>query len=265
MTEATCLLEGRTCIVSGVGPGIGASVARACAREGGRVVMAARSADYLTELKQEMVASGADVLAVPTDVRVAEDCERLVALAASHYGSVDVLVNNAALTDSSYAPVAEANLADWRRQFEVNLFGALQLSQRAIERMAAQRDGSIVFVNSMIIRKLRSNQGGYAASKAALLTASQALAREVGRQGIRVNSVVPGWIWGPSVQRYAAEQARERGVEMATVYGELAGRTALRLLPTPEDIAEAVVFLASERARAITGQTLDVNGGEVFA
>src|SRR4029079_10910949 len=97
--------------------------------EGGRVVLAARSTGYLGVLEQEMKALGDEALAVATDVRVAEDCERLVDVAGSTFGSVDVLVNNAALADASYAPVAEADLADWRRQFEVNLFGSLQLTQ----------------------------------------------------------------------------------------------------------------------------------------
>ena len=146
----------------------------------------------------------------------------------------------------------------------MNLFGTLRVTQCAVPALEATA-GAIVFLNTMIIRKVRKNRGDYAAARAALLTASHVLARELGPRGIRVNSVLPGWIWGDSVKRYAASTAEQQGTTPEAVYQDLASHTALRRLPTPEDIAEAILFLASDRAGAITGQALDVNGGEVFA
>ena len=130
--------------------------------------------------------------------------------------------------------------------------------------MREQGGGSIVMVNSMIVRVPQPRMGVYAASKGALLAATQALAQEVGVHGIRVNSVVPGYIWGPSLEAWFAQQAQQRGVDPQVVYDEVAAQTALRHLPTSAEIADAVVFFASDLARAVTGQSLDVNGGHFF-
>jgi NAD(P)-dependent dehydrogenase (short-subunit alcohol dehydrogenase family) len=113
-----------------------------------------------------------------------------------------------------------------------------------------------------VIRQSRQPYGPYKLSKAALLALAQSLASELGPRGIRVNSVAPGWIWGESVQWWFGALAEERGVDRQVVYDETAATTDLRHLPTPEEIADAAVFLGSDLARAITGQCLDVNAGE---
>jgi len=127
--------------------------------------------------------------------------------------------------------------------------------------MKAQRSGSIVMINSMIIRQPLPTMGGYAASKAALMAATKTLAREIGAYGIRVNSVVPGYIWGPSLEGYFAMQAKQQGVGAKVVYDSVAKQIALGHIPTSEEIAGAVVFFASDLSRVVTGQSLDVNGG----
>jgi NAD(P)-dependent dehydrogenase (short-subunit alcohol dehydrogenase family) len=146
----------------------------------------------------------------------------------------------------------------------VNVLGTLRLTQQVIPLMKRQGGGSIVMINSMVIRDVLPTMADYAASKAALMAATQGLARERGPSQIRVNSVVPGYIWGPSLQWYFGDLAKKRGITPQQVYDEVAANTALRHLPTSEEIAPAVVFFASDLSRVITGQSLDVNGGHIF-
>jgi NAD(P)-dependent dehydrogenase (short-subunit alcohol dehydrogenase family) len=147
---------------------------------------------------------------------------------------------------------------------DVNLFGSLQLTKSVIPHMKSQGGGSIVFVNSMIIRKILPLQGGYATSKGALMTAAQVLAKELGPHKIRVNSIVPGWMWGPSVEGYFKMMESQTGKSQQESYDEIASAIPLGEIPTDDDTANAAVFFASDLASVITGQALDVNGGEVF-
>ena len=256
------LLAGRVGIVSGIGPGLGRAIALALAREGADVVLAARTAPALEDVAAEVRAAGRRALAVPTDVTRPEQCRQLAEAAHATFGRIDVLVNNA-FRSGPYDPVEHASLEDWRKVFDVNLFGTLALCQAVIPFMKA-RGGSIVMINSMSMRVIEPRFGGYAASKGALLTAAQTMAKELGASGIRVNSVVPGYIWGPALERYFADLARQRGTTPEAVYAEVASRTALGRIPTSEDVAAAVVFFASDLSRAVTGQALDVNAGHYF-
>lgn len=257
------LLGGRTAIVSGVGPGLGRAIALAAARDGASVVLAARTEAFLNKVAEEITSAGGRALAVATDISDPEQCRRLVDTTVAALGRIDVLVNSAYRPDV-FKLFEEVDLADWRAILEVNLFGSLQLSQAVVPHMKEAGGGSIVFVNSMIMRKILPLQGGYAVSKGALMTAAQVLAKELGRYQIRVNSVVPGWMWGPPVQGYVAFTSKARGVADQEVIDEIAADITLGAIPSDDEAAEAVVFLASDRAKAITGQALDVNGGEVF-
>jgi NAD(P)-dependent dehydrogenase (short-subunit alcohol dehydrogenase family) len=257
------LLSGRVALVSGIGPGMGRDISLALAREGAELVLAARTEAKLAEVAAEVRAAGRRALAVPTDIAKLADCARLVERAVAEYGRIDVLVNNA-FQMGGFVPLEKATAEDWLRPLQVNLIGSMQLTREVIPVMKAQRRGSIVVINSMVVRDVLPNMGTYAASKGALLAATQGLARELGGSGIRVNSVVPGYIWGPSLQAYFAHQAKQRGVEPEVVYEEVAAQTALHHIPTSEEIADAVVFFASDLSRVITGQSLDVNGGHVF-
>jgi len=257
------LLAGRVGIVSGIGPGLGRAIALALAREGADVVLAARTAPALEDVAAEVRAAGRRALAVPTDVTQPAQCRQLAEAANATFGRIDVLVNNA-FRSGPYEPVEQASLEDWRKVFDVNLFGTLALCQAVVPFMKVQGGGSIVMINSMSMRVIEPRFGGYAASKGALLTAAQTMAKELGASGIRVNSVVPGYIWGPALERYFADLARQRGTTPEAVYAEVASRTALGRIPTSEDVAAAVVFFASDLSRAVTGQALDVNAGHYF-
>ena len=259
------LLSDRVVLVSGIGPGlvVAGEIALACAREGADLVLAARSPAMLDETAAAVRSRGRRALPVPTDVTTPGACRRLVDAARAEFGRIDVLVHNAFLSNP-VGLVEQADLDDWRRIFEVNLFGALRLTQLVVPLMKAQRRGSIVFVNSMSIRVIEPMMGGYAASKGALLTTARTLAKELGPEGIRVNSVVPGYIWSDKMEAYFRRLATERGVPYEAVHADVTSRTALRHIPDSAEVAEAVVFFASELARAVTGQSLDVNGGHFF-
>jgi NAD(P)-dependent dehydrogenase (short-subunit alcohol dehydrogenase family) len=141
----------------------------------------------------------------------------------------------------------------------------LRLTQEVVPRMKKRGGGSVVFINSMIVRDVLPTMASYAASKAALLAAAQGLARELGPHRIRVNSVLPGYIWGATLEGYFKAQADARGVSPEVVYREVAAKIALGAIPTSEEIAGAVLFFASSLSSVVTGQSLDVNGGQVMA
>lgn len=259
----TGLLKDKVAVVSGVGPGLGRATALALAREGASVGLAARTEGTLRDVADEIEALGGRAVAVPTDITRPPDCRRVVEATAEEFGGLDVLVNSA-FRPSTFQSFETADLDQWRGVFEVNVFGSLGLTQAAVPHLKARGGGSIVFVNSMESRKVRPGSGDYGSSKGALLTAVQVLAKELGQHQIRVNSVVPGWIWGPNVQAYVAWQAQERGLSADAVVAEITENIPLGAIPTSEDIANAIVFFASDLARWITGQSLDVNGGEWF-
>jgi NAD(P)-dependent dehydrogenase (short-subunit alcohol dehydrogenase family) len=257
------LLENRVAIVSGIGPGMGRDVSLAFAREGADVVLAARGADKLEEVAAEVRKVGRRALCVPTDIAKPGDCAALAAAAKRELGRVDVLVNNA-FKGPSFKTFEDEDLDAWRQVFEVNVFGSLQLTKEVVPLMKEQGGGSIVFVNSMSMRIIEATHGGYAASKGALMTAAQVLARELGRYKIRVNSVVPGYIWGKSLEGYFQLLAKQQGITPEEVYAGVAKHTALNHIPHSQEIADAVVFFASDLSRVVTGQALDVNGGHFF-
>ena len=257
------LLDNRVAIVSGIGPGLGQAIGRALAREGAAVVLAARSEESLASLSSEIRASGGRALAVPTDICDAASCRNVVDKALAEFGKVDALVNNA-YHPGTYQPIESVDLDTWRPPFEVNVLGSLRLSQAVIPSMKERRAGSIVMINSMSMRRMMPTFGGYASSKAALNAATQTLALELGGYGIRVNSVVPGYIWGPPLEKYFEGEAERAGTTPKVIYDAVANETALKAIPTSEQIAESVVFFASDMSNMITGQSLDVNAGHWF-
>jgi NAD(P)-dependent dehydrogenase (short-subunit alcohol dehydrogenase family) len=257
------LLEGRVGIVSGIGPGEGREVALAFAREGAHVVLAARTEAALESVAAEVRALGREALPVRTDIASADECRRLIERTIEHFGRADVLVNNAFMMYPT-ASIEDADFETWRAIFEVNLFGSLRLAQAVVPHMRAAGSGSIVMVNTMSIRIVEPNVGAYAASKGALMTATQTLAKEVGPAGIRVNSVVPGYIWSEKMDAYFHHLAREQGRPYDEVRREVTERTALHHIPDSAEVAGSVLFFASDLSRAVTGQALDVNGGHFF-
>jgi NAD(P)-dependent dehydrogenase (short-subunit alcohol dehydrogenase family) len=259
------LLDDKVVIVSGVGPGLGQANARALAREGATVVLAARNADYLAQVQADIVGAGGRALAVPTNLVDGAQVQALVDRTLDAYGRLDGLVNNAFRMDT-FEPFDAVDLTKWRKIFEVNVWGALTLTQTCVpalkKAVAEHGDAAIVFIISMSMRKVRGLEGGYSASKAAVHTAAKSMAVELGPSGVRVNCVAPGWIGGPNVETYITWESDARGVGRDEIRHEIEANIPLGTIPPQDDIANSVVFFISPWSRVITGQTLDVNGGE---
>jgi NAD(P)-dependent dehydrogenase (short-subunit alcohol dehydrogenase family) len=257
------LLDGKVALVSGAGPGLGRDVALACGREGATVAVAARTEAKVKALAAEVEGQGAKALGLRLDITDAESCRAAVDRVVETFGRVDVLVNNA-FSDGDHTAFLDADLGRWRQTMDVNLFGTLQLTQIVGRRMAEQGDGRIVMINSMSAVRMRPRFGAYTASKAALAAATKILAAELGAHGVRVNGVHPGYIWGDSVEMYFEYLARQKGITPDEQYQEVASETALGYLPHSSEIAEAVVFFASDMSKPVTGQALGVNAGHWF-
>jgi NAD(P)-dependent dehydrogenase (short-subunit alcohol dehydrogenase family) len=258
------LLTGRTVVVSGVGAGLGHQVAAAVVRDGGNAVLGARTEANLVKCAADIDPDGAHTAYRPTDITDEEQCERLAALAHERFGRIDAVVHVAAW-DSYFGGLQDADFATWQSVIDVNLLGSLRMTRACLPGLK-ERGGSVVFIGtqSSVAAPSQVRQAAYAASKGALTSAMYSLARELGPDRIRVNTVLPGWMWGPPVQAYVQFTAHTEGVPEPDVLRRLTERMALPDLATDGDVADAAVFLASDRARAITGQSLLVNAGELM-
>jgi NAD(P)-dependent dehydrogenase (short-subunit alcohol dehydrogenase family) len=254
------MLENKVVVISGVGPALGTTLARRCAEAGADLVLAARTAERLTEVADEVKSLGRRALAVSTDITDDEQVANLVTRSLEEYGKVDVLINNA-FRVPSMKPLADTTFQHIRDAIELTVLGALRISQGFTPALAEAK-GSVVNVNSMVIRHSQPKYGAYKMAKAALLAMSHSLSTELGAQGIRVNTVAPGYIWGGTLQSYFAHQAGKFGTTVEEIYNAAAAGSDLKRLPTEDEVASAILFLASDLASGITGATLDVNCGE---
>jgi NAD(P)-dependent dehydrogenase (short-subunit alcohol dehydrogenase family) len=254
------MLDGKVIVIAGVGPGVGRSLALAGAREGADIVLAARTAATLDEIAKEVADLGRRALPVPTDITDAAAVERLAATAKDEFGRADAVVYNA-LVMPPIKDLMKVDLDAVQAAFDNNVIAALRLIRNFVPALAEQK-GSVVVIGSMVVRFSQRTMAPYKMAKASMMAMAQSLATELGPQGIRINSVAPGHIWGDSLKWYFGYQAHKRGVEIQEIYDETAAGTDLGRLPEPDEVADAVVLLASPLARAITGQCLDVNCGE---
>jgi len=259
----TKLLEGRVAIVSGIGPGMGRDISLQFAEHGACVVAGARTKANVDALVDELKSVGNEALGVQLDITDQASCDAAVAAALDRFGQVDVLVNNA-FDDGDHRSFASADLDNWRRTMETNFFGTLQLIRAVVPAMKERGEGRIVNINSMSAVKVEPRYGAYAASKSALATVTKTLALELGAFGIRVNAVHPGYIWSEKLQMYFQYLADRNGITYDEQFESIVSTTALGYLPHSSEIAGAVVFLASDLAKPITGQAIHVNAGHYF-
>ena len=241
-------LDGKTALVTGASQGIGEGIARLLARQGARVVLAARTEDKLKKLAAEIDAGGGCARPLALDVAQPESfAERLKSLP-EDFAAIDILVNNAGITADNL--LARMSLEDWNRVLNTNLTGSFALSKEVLRGMMKRRWGRIINVSSVVGLMGNAGQANYAAAKAGLIGLTKSLARELGSRNITVNAVAPGYITTAMTDKLT-DQARE----------ELTGAIALKRLGTVDDVASAVLYLASEEGGYVTGQALNVSGG----
>jgi NAD(P)-dependent dehydrogenase (short-subunit alcohol dehydrogenase family) len=255
------MLSDEVVVITGVGAGLGAKLATRAAAEGAKVVMAARSTEVMAQVEKDVAAEGGEAVGVPCDVRRPEDIDRLVQTAVDRFGTITGLVNSAYAHPGFY-DLLDTPEKQMRRSMDIILFGTLGVTRAVVPHMKAAGRGSIVNIGTMTTRKPMRGEGGYAVAKAALTSATQFLALELGEHGIRANQAIMGWLDGPGVRFYLKFTAEQRGVTEQEVYDEIAARNPLGRIPTDEACAGAVLFLLSRLASEVTGATLDVNGGE---
>ncbi|TMK18727.1 MAG: SDR family oxidoreductase [Actinobacteria bacterium] len=254
------LLEGSAAIVVGVGPGIGREAALALAREGADVALGARTEERLREVAVEVEALGRKAVCVPTNIAKEDECAALADACVQAFGRIDALVQNA-FKQPPMRRIEDESAQEWERAFKINVIGSLSMAKAVLPAMKERRSGSIVFVSSLSARNADVELGAYSAAKAALLSVARTMAREWGGYGIRVNSVAPGHVWGPNLQWYFDFLAKQQGRSIEAVKAEVDALSPLNKIATSEEIAKAILFLASDLSSGMTGQTIDVNAG----
>jgi NAD(P)-dependent dehydrogenase (short-subunit alcohol dehydrogenase family) len=258
------LLKDKVIIVSGIGPGLGVKLAVEAAREGARAVaISARSTEKLEDAEKRMKEANAacKILKMPTDIRDAGQCKRLVEATHKEFGRIDGLANSA-FAWGAPGTADGSDLNAWRDIMETNLIGTMTMTQAVVPVMKAQGGGAIVNISSMASVKPHTGEAGYAATKGAINTASKYLAIELGASNIRVNVARMGWMLGVPVQGFVSHDAKQKGVPEKTYYDAIAANIALRRLVTDTECARAALFLLSDYASGVTGAVLDANGGE---
>jgi NAD(P)-dependent dehydrogenase (short-subunit alcohol dehydrogenase family) len=259
-------VDGLVVMIVGAGPGLGATLARRCAVDGADVVLAARTPATIEQIADDVRSHGRRAVAVPTDVTNREQVRALAQRARDEFGRVDVLVN------AAFPPAPAGNVVDmddnaldaWRRSIDAGAYGTLLTCRFVAPFMIEAGRGSIVNVTSMTSRLAHGGRSDYAAGKAAMHRLGWALADELGPHGIRVNAVAPGAIWGDGVRRWIDTGAAANGVTYEEQLAKHVAGMALRRIATEDEVANAVLFLASDLASGITGATLDVNAGQLF-
>lgn len=253
-------LEGRTAVITGASQGIGRQIALRFAREGARVVLAARSREGLEATAQEIEAAGGSALVIPADLRVAAEVHRLAERVRAEVGAVDTIVSNSGIAGPT-AELWSIEPEDWEETIGVNLTGTFLLCRAMLPAMVERGSGSVVVIGSITGKRPLWGRTPYAASKMGLAGLVRTLAVELGPLGVRVNLISPGGVEGPRVDAVIKEQARAGGISYQAVYEEYVKSVPLRRLVTADEIASAAVFLASDAAAAITGEDLTVSGG----
>jgi 3-oxoacyl-[acyl-carrier protein] reductase len=242
------MLSDRVAIVTGASRGIGRVIALALAGQGAKVVASARNAEALEKLTAEIKTQGGEAVAVVGDVALDADANNLINQAVATFGKVDILVNNAGITRDGL--LLRMKSEDWDAVLDTNLKGAFLCTRAVAKVMSKQRYGRIINMSSVVGEMGNAGQANYCASKAGLLGLTKSVARELARRNVTVNAVTPGFIVTDMTEDMT-DKAREA----------MTAQIPLGRLGESEDIANAVLFLASDQSSYITGQVLGVNGG----
>jgi NAD(P)-dependent dehydrogenase (short-subunit alcohol dehydrogenase family) len=243
-------LAGRVAIVTGAGRGIGKAIALGLADAGADVVVGARTASDIEATAGEIIAKGRKALAVPTDVRQSDQVDNLIEKAVAQFGTIDILVNNAG--GYFVASAMELSEGGWDAIIRENLKSVFLCSKAAAKVMMERKKGSIISIASVVGLRAYSSNPAYAAGKAAIINFTKTLAVDLAPYSIRVNAVAPGFIATPgSLQLLGVDTGLKAMVD----------RIPLGRLGQPEEVAQGVVYLASDASSYVTGETLLIDGG----
>ncbi|QIG46124.1 SDR family oxidoreductase [Nocardioides anomalus] len=254
------MLRDKVVVLSGVGPGLGRALGAEAARMGADLVLVSRTERRLQKMAEVVEGHGRRALVVPTDITDETQVQALVDRTLEHFGRVDCLINNA-FGIPPMDPLTTIPLDALRAANETNVFAPLRLTTLFADALAASR-GSVIMLNSCVVFSSQPEYAGYKLSKGALEHLASSLATELGPRGIRVNSVAPSYIYEDVNKGYFDWLASEAGTTHDDVYAEKAAPTDLKRLASPEEVARAALFLASDLASAVTGQMLTVDCGE---
>ncbi len=245
------LLSGKTAIVTGASRGIGAAIAHRLGEAGANVVLCSRSAESVAQIADTLHSKGYPTLSMAADVSQKADVEELIEATIEEFSQIDILVNNAGITRDML--LMRLKDEDWDAVLQTNLTGTMYCTRGVLRPMIRQKSGRIINISSVVGLSGNAGQANYAAAKAGIIGLTKATAKEVGARGITVNAIAPGFITTDMTA-----QIPEKNQE------QLLDLIPLREFGHPEDVAAAVCFLASDAARYITGQVLQVDGGMVM-
>ena len=242
------ILKDKVAIVTGASRGIGEAIARKFCQEGASVMLCSRSAESVAAITESLSNEGGDAKSTQADISSKDDVDALVDLTLQEFTRVDILVNNAGITrDTLFMRMKDE---DWDAVIQTNLTGTAYCMRAVTRPMMRQRGGRIINISSVIGIVGNAGQANYAASKAGMIGLTKSVAKEVGSRSITVNAITPGFITTDMTEKIS-EADQQKMLEMipASSFG------------TPEDVAETALFLASDAARYITGQAIQVDGG----
>lgn len=245
------LLSGKTAIVTGASRGIGAAIARGLCEAGANVVLCSRSAASVGQIADTLHSKGYTTLSMAADISQKADVEGLMEKTIEQFSQIDILVNNAGITRDTL--LMRLKDEDWDAVLQTNLTGTMYCTRAVLRPMIRQKSGRIINISSVVGLTGNAGQANYAAAKAGIIGLTKATAKEVGARGITVNAIAPGFIT-TDMTAQIPEKNQEQLLELIP----------LREFGHPEDVAAAVCFLASDAARYITGQVLQVDGGMVM-
>ncbi len=242
------ILKDKVAIVTGASRGIGEAIARKFCQEGASVMLCSRSAESVAAITESLSAEIGNAKSTQADIATKADVEALVDLTLEEFGRVDILVNNAGITrDALFMRMKDD---DWEAVLNTNLTGTAYCMRAVIRSMMRQRSGRIINISSVVGVAGNAGQANYAASKAGIIGLTKSVAKEAGSRGITVNAITPGFITTDMTEKIS-EADRQKMLEMIPTGS----------FGTPEDVAETALFLASDAARYITGQAIQVDGG----
>ncbi len=265
-------LKDKVALITGAGGGIGRGIARCLAEEGVHLALSDISPPSAEAAAKEMGELGVTAIPYALDVTDKCQCVNIVDTVAKEFGSLDIVVNNAGVIGGADfklgMPLSDINEDDWDDTYNVNVKGVFLLCQASLEKMKGKGWGRIINISSRAGRDGRETIPHYSASKAAVIIFTQALAREVAREGITVNAVCPGLIWSAMWEKIATQLRKKfpifKGKTAREVFDHFVEQTPLGIEQSPEDIGRTVAFLASDDAKTITGQAILVDSGAVM-